>query len=130
MGETGRALEKISGQVTEISTHVGAIVEGAREQAIGLKEINTAVNMMDQGTQQNAAMVEEQTAAGESLATEAAALFTLVGQFKLDSQSSARPAARMSETPASVGNPRELRRRLAGSFNGNAAIKQEGWEDF
>lgn len=47
--------------------NVGAIVEASKEQATGLKEINTAVNAMDQGTQQNAAMVEETTAAAHTL---------------------------------------------------------------
>ena len=46
-------------------------------------EINTAVNTMDQGTQQNAAMVEEQTAASHGLASEAAALNDLLAQFNI-----------------------------------------------
>ncbi len=61
--ETGKALVHIVSQVQAVSVNVTAIVEGAKEQATGLKEINTAVNTMDQGTQQNAAMVEESTAA-------------------------------------------------------------------
>jgi methyl-accepting chemotaxis protein len=83
VGETGKALEEIVQQVQEINQHVDAITEAAREQSIGLHEINTAVNAMDQGTQQNAAMVEESTAASHKLATEAAALNTLLDQFKL-----------------------------------------------
>ena len=81
--ETGAALEAIVGEVQEINAHVAAIVTAAREQSTGLQEINAAVNTMDQGTQQNAAMVEEQTAASHGLATEAAALNTLLAQFKL-----------------------------------------------
>ncbi|MFB9948389.1 methyl-accepting chemotaxis protein [Rhizobium puerariae] len=83
VGETGTALEEIVGQVQEINRHVAAIVEAAREQSIGLQEINTAVNTMDQGTQQNAAMVEQSTAASHGLAREAAALTKLLGQFKI-----------------------------------------------
>jgi len=41
----------------QINIHVSAIVESAREQSVGIQEINTAVNTIDQGTQQNAAMV-------------------------------------------------------------------------
>jgi methyl-accepting chemotaxis protein len=81
--ETGAALEAIVREVQEINGHVNAIVTAAREQSTGLQEINTAVNTMDQGTQQNAAMVEEQTAASHGLAAEAAALNALLAQFRL-----------------------------------------------
>ncbi|KQQ58414.1 chemotaxis protein [Rhizobium sp. Leaf311] len=81
--ETGKALEAIIMEVEEINAHVTTIVTAAREQATGLQEINTAVNTMDQGTQQNAAMVEQQTAASHSLAREAEALNGLIGQFNL-----------------------------------------------
>ncbi|MGE6786757.1 chemotaxis protein, partial [Ensifer adhaerens] len=67
----------------EINKHVSAIVTATREQSTGLQEINTAVNTMDQGTQQNAAMVEEQTAASHGLASEAASLNALLAQFNL-----------------------------------------------
>jgi methyl-accepting chemotaxis protein len=83
VGETGMALEAIVGQVQEINRHVHAIAEAAREQSIGLQEINTAVNTMDQSTQQNAAMVEETTAASHGLAGEVMALTGLLSQFKL-----------------------------------------------
>ncbi|MDP9808452.1 methyl-accepting chemotaxis protein [Rhizobium tibeticum] len=87
VGNTGKALEAIVGQVQEISRHVDAIVTATREQSIGLAEINTAVNTMDQGTQQNAAMVEEQTAASHGLAQEAAKLMQLLSQFNLQTAS-------------------------------------------
>jgi methyl-accepting chemotaxis protein len=83
VGETGKSLDAIVQEVQEINQHVHAIAEAAREQSTGLQEINTAVNTMDQGTQKNAAMVEESTAASHTLATEAAALNNLLSQFKL-----------------------------------------------
>lgn len=52
VGETGKALEEIVAQVQLVDGNVGAIVQASKEQATGLKEINTAVNTMDQGTQQ------------------------------------------------------------------------------
>ncbi len=95
VGSTGQALETIVSQVQEISRHVEAIVTATREQSTGLAEINHAVNTMDQGTQQNAAMVEEQTAASHGLAQEAAKLMQLLGQFNLQAgaHGSARYAA-------------------------------------
>jgi methyl-accepting chemotaxis protein len=83
--DTGKALDSIVGQVQEISAHVSAIVTATREQSTGLHEINRAVNAMDQGTQQNAAMVEEQTAASHGLAGEAEKLMQLLAQFNLAS---------------------------------------------
>ncbi len=130
VGETGRALETIVTEVQEINRHVVAIVEAAHEQSSGLQQINNAVNQMDQDTQKNAAMVEEQTAASHSLAREAASLNQLLGQFKLAANAyeapvrAATPAERPVQSPA-----RALGRKIASAFNGNAALKQD-WQEF
>ena len=86
------AVRRLRDLTVPLLAHIGAIVTATREQSTGLQEINTAVNTMDQGTQQNAAMVEEQTAASHGLASEAAALNELLSQFNLSSQVS--PVAR------------------------------------
>ncbi|GEC32595.1 methyl-accepting chemotaxis protein [Sinorhizobium fredii] len=83
VGETGKALQEIVEQVQQVNGNVGAIVEASKEQAMGLKEVSTAVSTMDQGTQKNAAMVEEATAAAHGLAKEADALFQLLRQFDI-----------------------------------------------
>jgi methyl-accepting chemotaxis protein len=83
VGQTGQALEIIVAQVSEISTLVTEIAASAREQSTGLHEVNTAMTQMDQVTQQNAAMVEESTAASHSLAQEAGELARLIGQFRI-----------------------------------------------
>ena len=94
VGRTGEALERMVSRVTEISSLISEIAGSAREQAIGLAEVNTAVNQMDQVTQQNAAMVEESTAASHSLAREAATLSQSVGRFQTSSAASQVAAAR------------------------------------
>jgi methyl-accepting chemotaxis protein len=157
VGETGKALDAIVHEVQEINQHVHAIAEASREQSTGLQEINTAVNTMDQGTQQNAAMVEESTAASHSLATEASALNNLLGQFKLTgtggfaasapaavaapaaSRPAPRPAARApiraatgSSRPA-ASPARALGQKLAGAFGGEggaAASQEADWTEF
>ena len=91
VAETGKALQAIVSQVSEITTIVSDIAASAREQATGLQEVNTAVNQMDQVTQQNAAMVEESTAASHGLAKEADELGNLVGRFALRASGTARP---------------------------------------
>ncbi|MEM5494256.1 methyl-accepting chemotaxis protein [Hoeflea sp. AS16] len=84
VGETGEAITRIIARIEEISEHVGAMATASREQATGLAEVNTAVNQMDQMTQQNAAMVEETNASSHTLAQEAAELTALVAKFRLD----------------------------------------------
>jgi len=83
VGETGKVLERILNQVTQINGVVTDIAASAQEQATGLQQVNTAVNQMDQVTQQNAAMVEETTAASHSLAREAETLTGMISRFRL-----------------------------------------------
>ena len=82
VGDTGRALERIAGQVAQLNGLVTTIAASAAEQSTGLREVNTAVNQMDQVTQRNAAMVEQTNAASHSLAGKAVELTQLVGRFK------------------------------------------------
>ncbi|AYG58311.1 methyl-accepting chemotaxis protein [Rhizobium jaguaris] len=137
VGETGKALELIVSEVQEINRHVGAIVTATREQSTGLQEINTAVNNMDQGTQQNAAMVEEQTAASHALAREAASLNDLLRQFKLSDAPQAalaRPAMATARSKPAASPARALGRTVAKAFGGGkaaaAVIAQDEWEEF
>ncbi|MBB4576234.1 methyl-accepting chemotaxis protein [Rhizobium lentis] len=90
--DTSRVLSAISEQIARINQHMDAIAVSAREQSTGLAEVNTAVNSMDHVTQQNAAMVEQSTAASGHLADEAAKLRELVSRFKLRATASTQPA--------------------------------------
>lgn len=83
VGRTGAALDVIVDKVARMSGLVGEIAASAEEQATGLSEVNTAVNQMDRVTQQNAAMVEQTSAASHSLVTEAGTLTDLVGKFQI-----------------------------------------------
>ncbi len=83
VGQTGEALDRIVGRVAAIDDLVRQISSSSQEQASGLAEVNTAVNHMDQVVQQNAAMVEQATAATHSLKGETAQLVSLVGRFKV-----------------------------------------------
>ena len=80
---TGDALLEIEALVNRVNDHVVSIATAAREQSTGLNEINGSVNHMDQMTQQNAAMVEETTAASRTLADESTQLKTLLANFRL-----------------------------------------------
>ncbi|NKL35442.1 HAMP domain-containing protein [Rhizobium leguminosarum bv. viciae] len=91
--DTSQVLKAISEQIARINQHMDAIAVSAREQSTGLAEVNTAVNSMDQVTQQNAAMVEQSTAASGHLAEEAAKLRELVSRFRLRATASTPSAA-------------------------------------
>lgn len=67
----------------QVSERVNAIAEATETQAISIAEINTAIGYLDEMTQQNAAMVEQSSAAAASLATEADSLSGHVSSFKL-----------------------------------------------
>ncbi|PZU61921.1 MAG: chemotaxis protein [Brevundimonas sp.] len=84
VARTGGALTALIGQVAQINGLAAEIAASAREQAVGLAEINTAVNHMDQTTQQNAAMVEQTTAANQALSQEADRLADLVARFRVE----------------------------------------------
>lgn len=123
--KTGDSLQQIVKEVEEIDHNVRAIVEAAREQATGLQEINTAVNTIDQGTQQNAAMVEQSTAASHSLAKEVASLNNLLGQFTLQGDRSyQRPAAATSSQPRRPRRPDRSVPSLPVP-SGRAALRQQ-----
>ena len=86
---TGEVLTEIRDLVNHVNDHVVSITRAAQEQSAALGEINTAVNQMDQMTQQNAAMVEETTAASQMLAAEAAQLQAALSQFSIGEEAHA-----------------------------------------
>ena len=88
VGQTGTLLGGIVARVGAVGAGVTEIAEAAAVQAGSLAQINLAVGDMDRMTQQNAAMVEEATAAAQSLASEAGELAALVAQFRLEGDDS------------------------------------------
>ncbi|MFK0166077.1 methyl-accepting chemotaxis protein [Rhizobium sp. NPDC090279] len=128
---TGEALGLIQGHVIKINEHVHSIATAAKEQSTGLSEVSTAVNQMDQVTQQNAAMVEESTAATSRLADEATNLARLIARFKLNDGVSAPRATDRDSKP--VASPaRVLGRQLANAFGRRTATAAaaSSWEEF
>ncbi|ANM14377.1 MULTISPECIES: methyl-accepting chemotaxis protein [unclassified Rhizobium] len=83
VSQTGAALGDIGRFIVDINRFMEALAGAAREQSTNLSEVNAAMHQLDQVTQQNAAMVEETTAASVTLASEAERLRELVTQFEL-----------------------------------------------
>ena len=136
VGETGKALTRIIERVAEISALVSAIAASAEQQATGLQQVNTAVGEMDNVTQQNAAMVEESTAAARSLAVEADALAREVARFNLGAGVSTRqpvPVVHQLQNRVATASRQmtsTTRRRSSGNAVAAAAPASDDWSDF
>ena len=138
VGNTGQALEGIVSKVTEIDALIAEMARSAQEQSTGLGEVNVAVNQMDQVTQQNAAMVEEATAAASSLRLEADGMAEQMAQFHigegLNRPSRPAPSARPrvvrvgQDTASPAGRPQQ--RLVTALKAGGAQLAPEGWEEF
>ncbi len=144
--KTGEALSEIETRVLRINDHIHSIAVASREQSVGLAEVNTAVNQMDQVTQQNAAMVEETSAATAKLSGEADSLFALVSKFNIGhegqglaepSRNAARPVAAAPTHRARVSPVKAMTGVLARAFGGGSAAvamaapaATSDWEEF
>ncbi|WP_026091512.1 globin-coupled sensor protein [Blastomonas sp. AAP53] len=136
VGQSGEALDSIVEKVAEIASLASNIAELATVQSNSLQQVNTAVGEMDKMTQQNAAMVEESTAAARSLTGEADQLTGLVSRFKLDEASGGHGEhgsnVRQMARPAAARAPRAAARP---AIRGNLAIAvdtdaSEDWSEF
>ncbi|SOC21533.1 methyl-accepting chemotaxis protein (MCP) signalling protein, partial [Rhodobacter sp. JA431] len=78
------ALGEIDTLVSELDGLLGGIASAASEQSTGISEVTSAVNQLDQVTQHNAAMFEENSAATQGLLTEARTLKDLSSLFRID----------------------------------------------
>ncbi|WP_305036969.1 methyl-accepting chemotaxis protein [Novosphingobium sp. LASN5T] len=138
--ETGRALGQIVTRVGEVSQLTKTIAESARQQSEMLRDVNETVTQIDLMTQQNAAMVEESTAASRSLAQQAGNLSALVAHFNTAGGQAPRPPAPSAEIvvlapPSPVAEPLEpVERALPAPSQGNLALKgsddTQDWSEF
>jgi methyl-accepting chemotaxis protein len=84
VGETGRSLSVIESTILQMDELIGSIANATKEQALGLSQINIAVNDLDRSTQQNAAMAEQSSAVAATLVTSAERLAELVERLTID----------------------------------------------
>ena len=131
--ETGESLGRISGLVAEVFKAISEIAASAKEQATALHEVNTAINQMDQVTQQNAAMVEQSTAASHGLAPETAELTRLTSHFQVGAP---RAVARPAPAPAPAARPakpaaaRKVATLKVAARAAASSPEAESWEEF
>ncbi len=84
VNQAGETLTAIVGSVKQVTGIVSEIASASQEQATGIDEINSAIAQMDEVTQQNAALVEENTAAAQSMVEQSRELEKLMSFFKLN----------------------------------------------
>ncbi len=137
VASAGEALTHIVAQVSEIDVIVSEIASSAQEQATALDEVNTAVNQMDQVTQQNAAMVEEATAATQTLMGETSELAHLVDRFRLSldggheaEESVVIPIGQKRAFSKPMPRPHPVRHGGALRKPMPTAVVQNDWEEF
>jgi methyl-accepting chemotaxis protein len=102
----GKTMDEIVASVKQVRDLIGEIAAASQEQSAGIGQVNTAVAQMEQVVQQNASLVEEATAATESMKEQAASLLRMVERFKLGEQAAAvtalQPASSWPAAPAPI----------------------------
>ena len=112
VSQAGETMTEIVSSVRRVSDIIGEITASAAEQSDNIGQISQSVTQLDQMTQQNAALVEESTAASESLREQAQHLTSAVSQFKL--QEGASPGfAAAHAAPKAVPAAQHLGRSAA-----------------
>ncbi len=79
--ESGKTLEDIVGAVKKVTDIVAEIAAASREQSSGIEQVNKAVMQMDTTTQQNAALVEQASAASQAIVEQAQALNSMIARY-------------------------------------------------
>jgi methyl-accepting chemotaxis protein len=132
--DAGKTMEEIVVSVKKVSDLIAEIAAASQEQSTGIEQVNTAITQMDQVVQQNASLVEEATAATESMKEQAGSLLQTVARFKLGAPQAA------TQKPAPTGGPSRIRvARRAGTgaafaaalaAPGQAAAGNGEWKQF
>ncbi len=105
VAQAGKTMQEIVGSVKRVTDIMAEIAAASREQTSGLEQINQAITQMDQVTQQNAALVEEEASASASLQEQASELSHSVSVFKLDNAASGRFTPAPRRAPAAQQRP-------------------------
>ncbi|MFT9014585.1 MAG: methyl-accepting chemotaxis protein [Acetobacter sp.] len=144
--QTGHYLHEFAGSTQNIATRVEEISVSTQDQAQRLSEITASIGDMDQVTQQNAAMVEETTAASHNLTAETRTLGQTLSRFKIAGERdrgaqyenmvalpsaaspSARPARAEPRSSRPIAAPPPPAPVLVSSMPTTAS--DDGWEEF
>ncbi|MGB6292673.1 MAG: methyl-accepting chemotaxis protein [Vibrio anguillarum] len=133
--ESGATLNEIVDAVAKVSDLIAQIASSSIEQSTGIDEINRAITAMDEMTQQNASLVEQTSAASQSLKDEGKELISLMSYFTTDDNIKTFEPKR---TPISAHQPKPKVKKVAGIkatnnvANSGLNLNEDGdeWEEF
>jgi methyl-accepting chemotaxis protein len=114
VNEAGRTMEEVVAGIRNVTSLIANISEASREQSAAIEQVNRALSQIDETTQQNVALAEQTGAAVESLETQARALVTSVGVFRLVEDAVA--PAPSAVLPGISSGPREKTARSPAPF--------------
>lgn len=126
--ESGETLSEIVEAVARVSELITQIASSSIEQSTGINEINRSIATMDEMTQQNASLVEETSAASQSLKDEGKELLNLMNFFSTDKNIATFEASVSPLKPRS--NISEMRQPKV--VNSGIKAREDGdeWEEF
>ena len=103
VNRAGAALTEIVDSIKKVADIVADIANASNEQSTGIEQVNKALTQMDEVTQQNSALVEENAATAKTLEHQAKAMDERVSFFKLNATAEDRPAVKRAPAPPSRG---------------------------
>jgi methyl-accepting chemotaxis protein len=109
VAEAGQSMEEIVASVQRVSDLIGEITASSTEQRDGISQVNQAVTQLDQMTQQNAALVEQSTAAATALRDQAQHLAGVVSVFNVGAVALASAQAPLPRAPLPRSAPAPAR---------------------
>ncbi|CAD0330077.1 methyl-accepting chemotaxis protein [Xanthomonas hortorum] len=115
--QAGTTMSEIVASVQRVTDIMGEISAASQEQSSGIEQVNLTVTQMDEATQQNAALVEEATAAARAMEEQAGQLTDAVAVFKLTPAARPKPVASTAKSnvkPAFSAAPSPKRAPVAG----------------
>jgi methyl-accepting chemotaxis protein len=134
VNEAGETMHDIVDSVRRVTDIMSEISAASQEQTAGIGQINQAISQMDQVTQQNAALVEQASAASEAMQEQAARLAGVVSVFQIDERIAAMappvPPRAASRAPRALKAPQPARKPAATPGGGSNTGPAGDWAEF
>lgn len=125
---SGETLQEIVASVEKVSSMMREIASAAMEQTSGIEQVNTAISQMDEMTQQNAALVEEASAAGQAMADQARAMNSVVEFFSVGAQQASYSSA--PQVSARTHSAPKAKVAKVKAKQAPSASSDDEWEEF
>jgi methyl-accepting chemotaxis protein len=123
VNKAGTALNEIVESIKKVAVVISDIAAASAEQATGIEQVNKALTQMDEVTQQNSALVEENAATAKTLEQQSKAMSDEVGVFVVDEAENERPAVAPRRPVAATAKPaKPAAPKRAAALNGGGPV--------